>query len=882
MLKRLIVLVIAAIYLPVNSVHSMETVKVVVLPFEIHASEALSYLASEIPRVIKNRLKREGAVLLTPRRDPDAVLKTMERSRTGLRKLGAREGADFVIWGSLTWTDEKFRLEATLISSLQDGMLETFVQEGEGIENLLASVTELARDLSVKMVKRAKIVDLKIVGNKRIASATIKRVIKSAPGEIYRSERVPEDIKAIYAMGYFDDIRGDVKDVPGGKSVVFTVKEKQTIRQILIHGNDVFEDRKIMESIDISTGSILNTSEVEATIDAIRELYKGKNYHNVEVTSSVRPLKNNQADLMFVIKEGGKILVKAIIFEGNDGYTDGELKDVMKTSEKGTFSWITSSGNLKLEDLDTDIVRLRGYYHNSGYISAKVDEPEIQYDDDSISITIRIDEGLRFKVGKVDIAGDLVETKAQMMKMVNVAKETYYNRETVRNDITALTDLYADAGYAYAEIISRTEEAVENKVVHITYDINKGEQVHFEKINITGNTRTKDRVIRRELIVEEQGLFSGKELKRSIRNLHRLGFFEPNIKVETSRGSTDDTVVLNLAVKEQSTTAFILGGVYSDYEGTYIEGQLEERNFLGRGSDLRIGLSMGGISDTYYLRYIEPWLFDIPLSTGIEVYKQDIDYITYDLRYTGFSLGFSYPISDFTRVYLSYRYNLSEITNFTFYGPDSIENLGFSNTSRAISTTLRHDSRDRLFDPTEGGIHGITFEYAGFGGDIGFAKTELESGYYIPIRSRLVGSLHGKAGYIQKVSGKEIPDYERFYLGGVDSMRGFDYLAISPVRTNRWGLETRIGGNKYVQFNLELLFTMVEEVGMLMVLFYDTGNVFDDDEGFDLGRLRHSAGYGFRWYSPMGLIRIENGYILDPEPGESSNGGWVFTIGSTF
>ena len=881
MLKRLSMLIIAIICLSVNSAHSMEAVRIVVLPFKIHALKELGYLESEIPKVIRSHLKQEGAVLLEADVAPDALFKEAALDIDNMRKFGVKSGADYVIWGSLTWIGQKFSLDANIIESRGRKSPEVFFQEGEGIENLLGSVKDLSRDFSVKLFKLEKVAEVSVIGNQRIEVDAIKRVIKTKPGDIYLSKSIPEDIKAIYSMGYFDDIRVDVKSTPEGKKIAFTVKEKSTVRLVTVQGNKVFEDDEILEDLDIRTGSILNIFKVQSNISQIEQMYEEKNYHNVVVKYSIRQLKNNQADLIFVVEEGPKILVKEIKFIGNSEYSSKKLKGLMETSEKGFFSWITSSGDMKMEELAEDIEKLAAYYHNTGYISARLGEPEIEYKDNWIYITIKIDEGSRFKVGKVDIAGDLVTTRDELMKMVNVTKEEYYNRETIRDDILALTDIYSDEGYAYAEIIPKVDEAVENKVINITYTISKGKQVYFEKINITGNTKTRDKVIRRELTIDEQGLFSGKKLKRSIRNLYRLDYFE-DIKVDTSKGSADDNMILSLVVEEKATGAFSFGGGYSSVESGFVMGSIEERNFLGRGHDLRFRAELGGRTTRYTLGYTEPWLFDIPLSAGIDVFNWERDYDTYVKNSMGFGLRFSYRIFDFTRVYLSYNFDIGDIRNISWFASESVKAMEGTNITSSLSTALRYDSRDRLFNPTEGSNHGITLQYAGIGGDIGFVKTVLESGWYIPIYKRLVGFLHGKGGYVREVSGKAMPDYERFYLGGMNSLRGFDWRDISPEKYNSWGLVTKIGGDKFVQFNFELLLTLIKDAGLVMVVFFDTGDVYDNYERIDFGSLRESAGFGFRWYSPMGPIRLENGYILDPEPGESSGGRWEFTMGSAF
>lgn len=865
----------------VNKAYTDESMKVMVLPFDIHALEALAYLETEIPKVIGEYLKQEGAELLTPDVESDASLKAALKNRDRIRELGVKGGADYVIWGSLTWIGQKFSLDAKLISPRTDDPPDVFVQEGEGVENLLGSVKILSRDFSVKLFKRETVAGVSIVGNQRIESDAIKRIIKTAAGEIYLAKRIPEDIKAIYSMGYFDDIRVDVKDVPDGKSIVFTVKEKQTIRQIIINGNKVFEDDEVMETIDIRTGSILNIFRVQTNIDQIDELYKEKNYHNVDVKYSIRPLKNNQADLIFVIKEGEKLLIKKIRFEGNSSYTDKELLDLMKTSQKGFFSWITSSGDLKMEDLEEDIQRLRGYYHKTGYITARISDPHVEYKTKWIYVTIKIEEGERLKVGKVDVSGDLIVNKSLFLGMLEVGKETYFDRELMQNDMLAITDLYGNLGYAYADVVPRIGDPDENGLTDINYIIDKGQQVYFEKIIIAGNDRTRDKVIRRELKIYEEGLYNGVLLKRSVRNLHRLDFFE-DVKVDTSRGSADDRMIVRLKVEEKSTGSFNFGGGYSSVDRAFAMVSLEERNLFGRGQDLSLRAEVGGRSVRYSLSFTEPWLFDIPLAAGFDLYNWRKDYDTYDKDSMGIALRSSYRIFDFTRLYLSYTFDIGDIRNVNFFAAESVKKLEGTNITSAISTAIRYDSRDRKFNPTEGMNHSFTVQYAGLGGDIGFAKFTAESGLYIPVFKKLVFFAHAVGGYVRKVPGKTIPDYERFYLGGMNSLRGYDWRDISPEEVNSFGLVSKIGGDKKVQFNFELLLPIIEKSGVIMVAFFDMGDVYDNHQRVDFGTLRRSAGYGFRWYSPMGPIRLEYGYILNPKPGEPSGGRWEFTMGNAF
>jgi outer membrane protein insertion porin family len=875
--KRLRAVFIALLLFLPNLAHSKESVRVIVLPFDIHARKDLSSLQNEILNVIKSYIKEEGAIILTPKVVPAAALIRTSQSYDNIRKFGIDNDVDYIIWGSLTLIGRKFSLDVKMIPSFGKGSPQIYVKEGQGLENLPGDVKQLARDIGMTLFKREKVLSVEITGNKRIESDAIKMIIKTKPGDIYLSKSLSDDLKAVYAMGYFDDIRIEAEDAPSGKKIIFRVKEKPTIRVIRFNGNKVFKDDKVKENITIKTGSILNPFKIRRDIGRIEELYKEKNYHNVKVTYRIHQLEHNQADLEFDIDEGEKVLIKSITFEGNNAYTDKVLKDLMKTSEKGFFSWVTSSGDLKTEDLDQDISKISGFYYNNGYIQARIGEPQIEYRGNWIYITIKIDEGPQFKVGDVDITGDLVLPKEELKKRLKIINETYYNREVVRNDILALTDLYSDEGFAYADISPRIDKDFDNLKVNITYVVQKGKQVYFEYIIIGGNTKTRDKVIRRELKVYEQELYSGRKLKRSVRNLYRLEYFE-DIKVNTVKGSADDQMVLKIDVTEKPTGTMSFGAGYSSQENVFGSVSISQRNLFGRGQILSAEGQIGGSTNLYQLSFTEPWLFDIPLSAGADLYNWETDYDTYDRKSLGGSIRLSYPVYDFTRVGIKYNYDNADITNITEDAAQSIKDLEGNNVTSSVTTNIIYDSKNRRFNPSEGSKHSLTLKYAGLGGNVAFTKALAETGWYIPLVLDTVGFLHGRAGYVTKNSGGILPDYERFYLGGINSMRGYKWREIHV--TDEDG--NTIGGNKFIQFNAEYIIPLLKKQGLVGVVFFDAGNVYNDDESFDLGTLRNSVGFGFRWYSPMGPIRIEYGYKLDVEEGEESGGRWEFSMGSAF
>ena len=874
MKKRFCVLFLAIAFMVPSRALCQEKVRVLIAPFEINASQERMKLRDEIPDVLGKQLEEAGAHIA--RLPEGASFPERIEGAEDAKRLGTLTAADQVIQGSLTWIGQKFSLDVKMYQTFADKPPEIFFREGQGAADLSSKLREISEDIGVKLFKRERVKEVVVEGNDRIEADAIKRRISTAPGDVFLAKSLSEDLKNVFNMGYFEDVRVESEDTADGKIIVFKVKEKPTVRMIKIKGNTVYDEEEIKENLDIRTGSILNIFRINSNVERIETIYKEKNYHNVKVDYEIEELENNQADLRFVIDEGDKVRIKNIFIEGNETYDDDELKDLMKTSEKGFFSWLTSSGDLKREDLNQDVGRIQAYYQNHGFIQARVGDPKIEFKEDYIDVTIKIDEGPQFKVGKIGIKGDLVLPEEDLMAQIQIAKETFYNREVVRNDVLALTDLYSDEGYAYADIAPTIDQKEQDLTVDIVYAIAKGPLVHFEKIMITGNTKTRDKVIRREMKVYEQEQYSGRLLKRGVKNLYRLDYFE-DVKVDTRKGSTEDSMVLRVDVKEKPTGAFSFGGGYSSVEDVFVMGSVSQKNLFGRGQVLELKGTLGGTSSRYTLSFTEPWLFDIPLSFGVDLYKWDRDYDTYDKEATGGGLRFSYPVFDYTRVYLGYKYEVADITEITDDASDSIKELAGENTESAVSTSIRYDSRDRVFNPTEGQNHALTFEYAGLGGDIGYTKLKGEAGVYIPLFWSTRGLIHMEGGWVEEAAGKLLPDYEKFYLGGIDSMRGFDYRDIHA--TDEDGKE--VGGTKYVQMNLEFIFPLVEKAGLVGVIFYDTGNVYGEGESVNLGELRESAGGGFRWYSPMGPIRIEYGYILDYQD-EEDRGQWEFSMGATF
>ena len=861
-----------------------EASRVLVLPFQINAQQDLSYLRVRIAEVIAKRLQDEGARIITPEKGDAEQLQaapSIERIRENARQLNASH----VVWGTFTMVGDHFSLDVRLMITADTTPPEQFSAKGQNLENLITVTNETADRIGVKLFQRDMVTEIRIQGNQRIESDAILRVIRTQAGSVFKREALSRDLRAIYEMGFFDDVRVTTEKDRDGSKVIFHVQEKPTIRRINIRGNNFIDEEDIRNNLTITTGAILNIFRIRTNLNQIETLYKEKNYHKVFVDYDIKPLDHNQADLEFIIEEGPKVYVTQIRFEGNRDFSRKELNKVISISEKGFFYWLTSSGDLNRAVLDQDVAKLNAFYTNRGYINARIAEPQIDIQDEGIAVTFRIEEGERYKVGKVDITGDLIQPKEALLKQLSIFQEAFFNRERIRNDVLFLTDLYADEGYAYADISPRIDQDHENRLVDIVFHADKREQVYFEKIIITGNTKTRDKVIRRELHVQEQGLFSGQALKRSIRNLYRLDYFE-DIKVDTLKGSADDKMTLRLGVTEKPTGSFTFGAGYSTEENAFFTGSIGQRNLFGRGQTLEFSGQIGSRTSRFTLSFTEPRLFDTHFSGSLSAYNQLRAYDGYERESKGGAVGIGYPVADYTFLRLGYRLDESEINIDTYLLEDgtrvqvdvdeTIRALEGVNLTSSVNISLTYDSRDRVFNATEGSRHSIYYEYAGLGGDIGFNKVIGQTMWYVPIYKKfLIGFANARVGMVEdNVSGKILPDYEKFYLGGINSLRGFGWQGVALQQE-----PFKIGGNRMVQLNLELSFPLVSEAGINGVLFFDTGNVYENE--YDLSDLRRSAGLGVRWLSPIAPIRLEYGWILDRREGER-RGGWEFSLGGSF
>jgi len=855
--------------------------KVAVFPFAVASREPLEVLGDKVQQEILERLKTDGFSTV-PQEDLKRELATLKEPLNDARvqEIGRKLGADMVIYGTLVKVGEALSLEGQLLDLSGRATPATLKLQATGLKALPGLSRQMAQELSLKILGKVRVSHIDVKGNRRIEKDAIMGVMQTREGETANPARLREDLKAIYKMGYFTDVKLDISDTPEGKVLTVLVKEKPAIKEIVTKGNHQVKRDKITEVMDLKPFSVASEFAIKESINKIQNLYRDKGFYEARVDYELVPVTPTEVNLVLHIDEGGKKSIKEINFEGSKSFKPKELRDVMEIKEKSflfAVNWITGAGKLDKDKLERDVEKLASFYYNHGYIKAKVGDPKIDVRGQYIYITFPIQEGSQYHVGTVNFQGDLLEDKKKLLQKIGTSRAKVYSREMLQTDLTTLSDLYADKGYANADINPLIKEDDQALKVDVTFDIHQGNKVYLERIEIAGNVRTRDKVIRRELRIYEGDLFSATNLKESIKNLRRLEYFE-DVNFSTSPGSSPDHMNLKVTVKERPTGTFGVGAGYSTQDRIVGMVQISQNNLFGRGEQVKVEGMLGSISHRFRANFTEPYLFDRPLSLGIDAFNWERLYTEYTRKSTGGDLRLSHPLMwQYTRLFWMYRY---EYVSLSDLGPNPdplISAAAKIHSTSATSLTFRRDSRDSLFSPTKGSDNSISVEMAGLGGATAFLRYVAESGWYFPLRWGCVGLLHARVGYMGALPWGDLPIYEKFYLGGIDSIRGFKYADISP-RDPAFANE-RVGGDRFIQLNSEYRFPLLTKLGVMGTIFFDAGNVYGPGEVQPF--LRPTTGFGLRWFSPMGPLRVEWGYNLTRKSFERSN-VWEFTMGSSF
>ncbi|HEX2260473.1 MAG TPA: outer membrane protein assembly factor BamA [Candidatus Binatia bacterium] len=753
--------------------------------------------------------------------------------------------------------------------------------------------------------------EVKIAGNLRVEEDGIRLHVKNRPGQLFDQAVVEQDVKAIYRMGFFEDVQAEIS--PDGV-LTYTVKEKPYVREIKIEGNAQLSRDKIETALGVTPRTILDRGRVAEGVDKVRKLYNEQGYVNAKVDYALSVESSNQAVLVVDIVEGNRLLIKKVSFEGNRSFSEGELKGLMATKEEWLFSFITNRGVLDRDILTNDMAILSNHYYDHGYIDLKVAEPVILRDRDGLEVVIRIDEGQQYRVGKVEIGGELIQDGRQMLKQVKLTSGQIFRGSRLRDDVSTITDMYSNKGFAFVQVEPLTKVNPPEKTVDVALIITKGPPVYFNRILIAGNTKTRDKVVRRELEATEQELFSGSKVTQSRNALQRTGYFE-DVQLTTKKTEQPDTVDLLVDVKEGPTGTFSVGAGYSGGDGFLFNASVAEKNLFGRGQTVKANVSLGTERQDFILSYNEPYLNDTKVALGVDAFNTETVYTDFKERRLGMAVRSSYPfkdvslpffgmrksdvsigsdelnreapitIWDYMRGSMAYELTREKISDVEAGAPASIrDEVGTSLTS-AITPGISYDSRDHFFNPTEGTKSAFAVKFAGLGGDSRFIKSDIGARWYYPLLKdpkwggSYVFSLGGTLGYgfgfnQPSADKNELPLFERYFPGGINSVRGFQDRSLGPKEDG-----DVVGGDKQAIANVEIHFPVAEQFGLRGLAFFDIGQAFKESSSWNFSDFRRSVGFGARWMSPFGPLRVELGFPLNKQPGDETS-VLGFSVGS--
>ncbi len=739
-----------------------------------------------------------------------------------------------------------------------------------------------------------RIFDIEVKGNEAISTATILNRLKIKPGDEIQETALNNEIKRLYATGYFADVFVKVDERPEGFVVVFTVVEKPVIRQIEFRGNTKIRTQRLEKKISVKAGDILDFNLVSADVAAIKNAYIEQGYSGVDVEYKVeQDPDTGKAVLVFDIREGLARKIKTIKFEGNANVPSSELEKFMSTK---TAWWWIRKGAFDDEKFQADISRIKNYYRSKGFLDATVTS-RIDYSEDGneMYITIVVKEGKEYMVGDMSIKGELAFPEDEVYFRTKVRPGDPFDLGKIREDVESVRTLYYDRGYMNAEIdLSQKYNATTDRM-DLVYNITAHDVVYVGMVNVVGNTTTKDKVIRREMRLYPGERYDGEKLKKSKERIYNLGYFE-DVFFDTVPTSRKDVMDLNVTVKETKTGEFSLGGGYSSVDAFIGFVQLRQRNFdimnfpsfTGSGQDLTIRAELGSNRTNYILSWTDPWIFDFPYLFGFDVYRTeqlrsgDTGY-GYDETRTGGSLRLGKELTDELNTGLVYNLEEVKISNIADEATDALRREVGSNFISRITWNVKYDVRDNKFSPTKGFVTGTSMENAGgfVGGDKDFYKFYGYLNYYHSIIENVVLELKGAGGIVQNYGkSDEVPIYERYFAGGARTIRGYKERGVGPRDR---GTNAALGGEAILIGNAEVSFPVFKNL-VKGAVFFDIGNVWEeadlknltgakDDEGFKAG-----AGIGVRVKTPIGPVKLDWGYPLSDNYDDKKEGQFYFSV----
>ena len=759
------------------------------------------------------------------------------------------------------------------------------------IAALVSVVGSPILDASISQAQAQVVSGIDVVGNQRISRDTILTYVTIEPGQNATSIKKDETIQALFATGLFRDVSID----SSGSRLIVIVAENPIVNGVSFVGNDKIKDDDLRAAALTKARATFNQDQVDADVEGLKQAYRAIGRFNATVKATVSPVDGNRVNVIYRIDESDKTGIAKIRFVGNKVFGDGRLKNAIATRQSGLLSFLKSDDIYDEARLAADEERLRRFYFNHGYAEFEVISSVVDLDENKnkFFITITVSEGERYRFGKIEIDSILLDVDPEKLRpLLETVEGRVYDAREVERTIEKLSLAAAENGFAFAQVRPRGEQTDDNRI-NITYAIDQGARVFVERINILGNTRTREYVIRRELDLAEGDAFNQALIDQAERRIRNLGIFK-EVKVTRGQGTAADRLVVNIQVEEQPT-GDISFGVGADLSGGFLTNlSIAERNFLGRGQFLRAAVGIGTGNQTYDLSFTEPFFLGRRVSAGFDLFRRDSsdqDGRSFDVSNTGGALRLGLPLTNNLSAGLRYTFDRENISNVDADAPLSIQNIVGGNDeattdTSSLSYSITYNSLDNTQRPTSGTLAVFEQEFAGLGGDVNFIKTEARISHYRELNANheIIGLLRGRAGNITGL-GEDVRLLDNFFAGG-DLVRGFENRGIGARDTTGTGVDS-IGGKNFFGVSAELQFPppfLPRALGLKAALFADAGSIFGFDEqdgvtpipGSTDFSLRSSVGIGFLWDSPLGPLRGDFAHVISSESFDEQQ---VFRIG---
>jgi len=873
----------------VQAAPAVQETTIMVLPFQVNAGKDLEYLNEDLPELVAQRLVARGLHVL-PQSDVKAILRRQrvtELDIASARNLAVMAQAGYTVYGSFTQLGDSFSIDLRVVDALGVKPAKPFFIQKQGIINILPAVDELVDRVAGEFTSGNSIADVKVRGTKVLDPDVVLMRLSTRKGDPIDPAAINKEIKRIWDLGYFSDVQASVEQGGDGTVLVYTVTEKPRIDNIVIEGSDKVGHDDILAAMSSKTGSVLNDKLLAQDLQKVTELYRKEGFYLAHVTHRVEARQGAaSATLVLNVEEGNKLYIKKVKIEGLKELSESEVKDILALSERGMFSWFTGTGVLKDELLERDSAAITAYCLNHGYVDALVSAPKVDYEEDGIIVSFAVKEGPRYKLGKIGFDGELIDTDERLLKVVKLddhkKDNQYFALDVMQTDDKLLSDYYADYGYAFAEINSRTQKSAEEHVIDVTYVIRKRQKVYINRVLVEGNQKTRDNVVLREMRIADGDMFEGAKLRRSNERLNRTRYFS-QVDTELVPTQKEDEVDLKVKVKEQNTGALIGGVGYSTFYQFGVSGTIMERNLFGKGYYASLQAFFSGKRNSFIASFTNPRVNDGDLSFGNDAYISREYFDDFSKNTIGDTIRFALPVGEYSTVGWGYRLDRYELYDIDDDAAKIIKEREGENISSVAHVRFTRDTTDSKEKPTKGTIFKTFNEFGGgpIGGDDDFIKPVVEFQAYHQLAPNHV--LHGRTrgGAVLENGQGDVPVFERFYIGGIDSIRGYNSRDISP-RDPESG--DRIGGDRMAFVNLEYIWVFKPDLGLALVPFFDMGINYDSSAEFNWDdELKKSVGLEMRWRSPMGDLRFAYGFPLDEgRDGEQHSGRFEFSMGQFF